>query len=157
MAGKELLVRRIKEGTVIDHIPAGRALMVLRILGITGREGYTVAAVMNVESRKLGRKDIVKIEGRYMAPEEIDKIALVAPTATINIVRDYEIVEKRRVEAPEHLRGIIKCTNPTCITRKPREPVTPLFRRVPGPGIRYQCLYCGTIIEEEEILQQLAG
>lgn len=152
-----MLVRKIKSGTVIDHIPAGRALMVLRILGITGREGYRLAVVMNVESKKLGRKDIVKIEDRFMEGEEVDKIALVAPTATINIIRDYKIVEKRKVSAPRLLEGILRCTNPTCITRKEREPVTPRFRLVEGKKLRYQCLYCGTIIEEDEILEQLIG
>jgi len=151
-----LLVRRIREGTVIDHIPAGRALWVLRILGITGREGYRVAVVMNVESRKMGLKDIVKVEGRFLDPTELDKIALAAPQATINIVRDYRVVEKRRVRPPDTLEGILECTNPTCITRRPMEPVRPRFRRVPGKGMRYQCVYCGTIIGEEEILEQLA-
>ncbi len=152
-----MLVRKIRNGTVIDHVPAGRALLVLKILGITGREGYRVAVVMNVESRKLGKKDIVKIEDRFMDPGEVDKIALVAPTATINIVKDYNIIEKRKVEAPKELYGIINCINPTCITRKPREPVTPRFKRIPGGKLRYQCVYCGTIIEEEEILSQLTG
>ncbi len=157
MTREALLVRRIREGTVIDHIPAGRALQVLRILGVTGAEGYTVAIVMNVESRKLGRKDIVKIEGRFLDKREVNRVALAAPTATINIIRDYRVVEKRRVQPPEELEGILQCTNPTCITRKPREPVKPRFRRVPGKGMRYQCVYCGTIIEEDEILAQLAG
>ena len=152
-----MLVRKIRNGTVIDHVPAGRALHVLRILGITGEEGYRVAVVMNVESRKLGRKDIVKIEDRFMEPGEVDKIALVAPTATINIIKDYKIIGKRKVEAPKILRGILRCINPTCITRKPREPITPRFRRIPGARLRYQCLYCGTIIEEDEIIAQLTG
>lgn len=155
--GEGLLVRRIREGTVIDHIPAGRALQVLRILGISGREGLRVAVVMNVESRKLGRKDIVKVEGRFLEPGEVDKIALAAPTATINIVRDYRVVEKRRVQPPYHVEGILRCTNPTCITRRPGEPVLSRFRRVPGKRMRYQCIYCGTIIGEDEIISQLAG
>ena len=152
-----MLVRKIRNGTVIDHIPAGRALLVLRILGLTGSEGYRIAVVMNVDSRKLNRKDIVKIEEKYMEPGEVDKIALIAPTATINIVKDYRKAEKRKVQAPRELQGILKCTNPTCITRKPREPVTPRFVRVEGRGLRYQCVYCGTIIEEDEIIGQLAG
>ncbi len=158
MSGEEgLLVRRIREGTVIDHIPAGRALAVLRILGITGQEGLRVAVVMNVESRKLGRKDIVKIEGRLLSPEELNKIALVAPTATINIVKGYHVVEKKKVELPEVLENILRCPNPTCITRKPREPVKPRFRLISRRPVRYQCAYCGTIIEESEIVEQLAA
>jgi aspartate carbamoyltransferase regulatory subunit len=150
--GEALLVRKIRDGTVIDHIPAGRALVVLRILGITGSEGLRVAVVMNVESRRLGRKDIVKIENRHLRPEEVNKIALVAPTATINIVRDYEVVEKKRVELPDIVEGILKCTNPTCITRKPREPVKPRFRVLSRRPLRLQCVYCGTIVSEVDIV-----
>jgi len=150
-----LLVRRIREGTVIDHIPAGRALAVLRILGITGREGLRVAVVMNVESRRLGRKDIVKVEGRHLSSEEVNRIALIAPSATINIVKDYRVIEKKRVELPEFIEGIITCANPTCITRKPREPLKPRFKLLSRRPLRLQCIYCGTIIDEEDVLEQL--
>jgi aspartate carbamoyltransferase regulatory subunit len=155
VAESGLLVRRIREGTVIDHIPAGRALTVLRILGITGSEGLRVAVVMNVESRKLGRKDIVKIEGRHLSQEELNKIALVAPTATINRIRGGRVVEKTKVRLPELLHDILRCPNPTCITRKPREPVAPRFRLVSRSPILYRCVYCGTILDEADIVEQL--
>ncbi len=153
-SNSELIVRKIRDGTVIDHIPAGRALVVLRILGISGREGYRVALVMNVESRKLGRKDIVKVEGLTLTKEVTDKIALVAPTATINIVQNYQVVEKRKVTVPSEVKGIITCPNPTCITRKKGEPITPRFRKVSEKPLKLQCVYCGTIIDETEILKQ---
>ncbi len=140
---------------MIDHIPAGRALVVLRILGITGQEGLRVAVVMNVESRKLGRKDIVKIEGRHLSRDEVDKIALAAPTATINIVRDFKVVEKRKVELPRVLENVLRCTNPTCITRKEREPIRPRFRLVSRSPVRLQCVYCGSLLDEKDILGQL--
>ncbi|AEM39374.1 aspartate carbamoyltransferase, regulatory subunit [Pyrolobus fumarii 1A] len=155
MKNSELLVRKIREGTVIDHIPAGRALAVLKILGITGREGYKVALVMNVESRKLGRKDIVKVEGRMLNPRETDIIALIAPTATINIVKDYVVVEKRRVELPEIVAGVLKCKNPTCISRKENEPIEPKFRVVSRSPVKLQCIYCGSMLSEEDILEQI--
>ncbi|HDJ27368.1 MAG TPA: aspartate carbamoyltransferase regulatory subunit, partial [Aciduliprofundum sp.] len=98
---EELRVRRIREGTVIDHIPPGKALKVLSILGISGSEGTVVAVLMNVESRKLGKKDIVKLEGRFLTRDEVDEIALVAPTATINIIRDYEVAEKFSLTLPK--------------------------------------------------------
>ncbi|MEB3760815.1 MAG: aspartate carbamoyltransferase regulatory subunit [Desulfurococcales archaeon] len=157
MVEKHLLVSRIEKGTVIDHIPAGRALAVLKLLGITGREGYRVALVMNVESGRLGKKDIVKIEGVYVDEEHAKKIALVAPEATLNRIENYVVVSKKKLEPPEELEGTLTCTNPTCITRKPREPVTPRFYRVRGKKLRYQCIYCSTIISEEEIVRQLAG
>ncbi|MEZ0318770.1 MAG: aspartate carbamoyltransferase regulatory subunit [Pyrobaculum sp.] len=140
---RELLVTKIKDGTVIDHIPAGRALTVLRILGISGREGLRIALVMNVESKKLGRKDIVKIEGKELTPEEVNIISAVAPTATINIIRNFEVVKKFRVSPPEVIRGRFKCKNPTCITNAPREPVTPVFHLVRREPPLFVCGYCG--------------
>ncbi|MCE4625807.1 MAG: aspartate carbamoyltransferase regulatory subunit [Desulfurococcales archaeon] len=154
---RHLVVSRIRRGTVIDHIPAGRALSVLRILGLTGREGYRIAIVMNVESRRLGRKDIVKIEDVFVDQEMARRIALIAPQATLNVVENYEVVEKRKLQPPEEIVGILRCTNPTCITRKPREPIRSRFRRLPGGKLRYQCVYCGTILEEEDIITQLTG
>ncbi len=154
MSGEELIVRKIKEGTVIDHIPAGRALAVLRILGITGREGFRVAVVMNADSKKLGKKDIVKIEGRELRGEEVDLIALIAPEATINIIRDFKVVEKRKAVLPEKVKGLIECINPTCITRKEREPVKPVFTVVSRFPVILRCDYCGTYISENEILRQ---
>jgi len=148
-----LIVRKIRNGTVIDHIPAGRSLDVLKILGITGREGATVALVMNVESRKLGRKDIVKIEDRFLKPEEVDKIALIAPTATINIVRDYQVVEKRRVSVPEEIVGILKCVNPLCISNSPREPITPRIIVVSRQPLKLRCAYCDEEFGEEALSQ----
>ncbi len=152
-----LLVRKIREGTVIDHIPAGRALAVLRILGITGREGLRVALVMNVESKKLGKKDIVKVEGRVLSPQEVDIIALIAPTATINIIRDYKVVEKRRVRMPRLVEDVLRCKNPTCITRKRGEPIRPRFRLVSEKPVVLQCVYCGALLREEEILSEILG
>ncbi len=155
MSKRPLLVRKIKNGTVIDHIPAGTALTVLKILGITGREGYVIAIVMNVNSKKLGVKDIVKIEGRELKKEEVDKIALVAPTATINIVRDYAVIDKYKVSLPDRIVGIIKCTNPTCISRKENEPVAPTFKVISRNPVKLQCEYCGTYVTSEDIVAQL--
>jgi aspartate carbamoyltransferase regulatory subunit len=94
----QLYVKKIRNGTVIDHIDPGHALDVLHILDINGKRGEVVSAVLNVESKELGRKDIVKIEDRELNPQEVDKIALIAPKATINIVREYEVTSKKRVE-----------------------------------------------------------
>ena len=96
----ELRVKKIREGTVIDHINAGTALSVLHILGLTGRGENIVTVAMNVPSQKLGRKDIVKVEERALNAEEVDKIALIAPRATINIIRDYAVVAKQKTKLP---------------------------------------------------------
>ncbi|MEM1873885.1 MAG: aspartate carbamoyltransferase regulatory subunit, partial [Acidilobaceae archaeon] len=125
--GRELLVRKIRDGIVVDHITAGRALQVLRLLGLEN-SGLTMAIVMNVESKKLGRKDIVKVEGFYLDVDQINKISLIAPRATINVVKDWRVVEKKRVEPPQLVEGILRCPNPTCISRKEGEPATPKFK-----------------------------
>ncbi|MEZ0248493.1 MAG: aspartate carbamoyltransferase regulatory subunit [Thermoproteus sp.] len=152
MSTTQLIVSKIENGTVIDHIPAGRALAVLRILGITGREGLRVALVMNVESRKLGRKDIVKIEGRELTPEEVDVISAVAPTATINIIKNYQVVRKYRVKPPEVIRGRFKCRNPNCITNQHREHVVTSFVLVKREPPVFACQYCGRYHTLEELV-----
>ena len=149
---RELIVSKIENGTVIDHIPAGRALAVLRVLGITGKEGMRVALVMNVESSKLGKKDIVKIEGRELTPEEVNIISAVAPTATINIIRNFEVVKKFKVSPPEVIKGRFKCKNPTCITNAPREPVEPTFYLVRKEPPLFVCAYCGRYHELSDLL-----
>jgi len=153
MVEEPLRVRKIREGTVIDHIPAGLALTVIQILGITGREGNVIAMVMNVDSRKLGKKDILKIEGRELRSEEVNKVALVAPTATINIVKDFTVVKKFRVDLPSEIRGIISCPNPTCITR--REKIEPVFKVISKNPLKLKCDYCGTYINKKEVIKQL--
>jgi aspartate carbamoyltransferase regulatory subunit len=155
--GRMLLVTKIKDGTVIDHIPAGRALTVLRILGIRGDEGLRVAVVMNVESTRMGRKDIVKLENFYPRFEDITKIALIAPTATVNRVKDYAVVEKRPVEVPPVIEGLLTCPNPTCITRRPSEPVKSRFIVVSRSPLRLRCYYCGSEIDETTVLKELAS
>jgi len=150
---RTLLIRKIENGTVIDHITAGYALDVLRILGIRGREGNVISIAMNVPSRKLGRKDIVKIEDRELRPEEVDRIALIAPQATINIIRDFAVAEKKRVTLPEVIVGIVKCANPTCISNS-NEPVTSQLNVVQRSPLLLRCHYCGTLMEKEDVLKQ---
>ncbi|MGC8542475.1 MAG: aspartate carbamoyltransferase regulatory subunit [Vulcanisaeta sp.] len=152
---KELIISKIRDGVVIDHIPAGRALVVLRLLGISGREGFRVALVMNVESRKLGTKDIVKIEGRELTKDELNLVALVAPTATVNIIRDYDVISKFKVVVPEVIEGLIKCKNPRCITNQQREPIRSRFRVVSRDPLKMVCEYCGTIHELNDIEKSL--
>ncbi|MCS7385958.1 MAG: aspartate carbamoyltransferase regulatory subunit [archaeon GB-1867-005] len=154
MKKEELRIQKIKCGTVIDHIAAGHALSVLKILNITGREGYIVSIAMNVPSKKFGKKDIVKVEGRELKEEEVNKIALIAPTATINIIENYKVIKKNRIRLPNKIEGIIKCRNPMCITNSAREPVTPKFIVIDRKPLRLRCEYCGTILETEDIVKQ---
>jgi aspartate carbamoyltransferase regulatory subunit len=148
-----LRVSKIKDGTVIDHITGGHALDVAKILGIAERRASVITIAMNVPSKRLGRKDMVKIEGRFLAGSEVDKIALLAPNATINIVKGYKVVEKQRVKLPDTIKGIVKCDNPACISNS-NEPVQTRFYVQKAQPLRLKCHYCGHIMEKEDILKQ---
>ena len=147
-----LLIRSIKQGTVIDRITAGQALSVMRIIGIKSGTGAVVSVAMNVPSDELGLKDIVKIEGREIDSREVDKISLISPDATINIIRDYAVVSKYTVELPGEIRGIVRCGNPNCITNT-GEPVASAFTVAKDP-VMLRCRYCDHIILDE-IAEQL--
>ncbi|MDI6725103.1 MAG: aspartate carbamoyltransferase regulatory subunit [Methanobacterium sp.] len=149
---KELKVKPIRNGTVIDHITANKALSVLKILGLPN-EKNTVTIAMNVQSPEMESKDIVKIEGRELAPNEVDKIALIAPNATINIIRDYEIVEKGKVHLSDEVSAILKCPNPNCITNT-NEPMITKFYVIEKEPVFLRCYYCERIMEESEIESQ---
>ncbi|WP_255195880.1 aspartate carbamoyltransferase regulatory subunit [Halorarius litoreus] len=145
MTEKELRVSKIENGTVIDHVPGGQALNVLAILGIDGSGGEEVSIGMNVPSDALGRKDVVKVEGRELSQNEVDVLSLIAPRATINIIRDFEVVEKLRVERPERVKGVLSCPNANCISTGD-EPIESTFD-VLDDGVR--CAYCDTIIRDD--------
>ncbi len=150
---EELHVKKIKDGTVIDHISAGYALDVLKILKITGKEKYIVSILMNVPSKEVGRKDIVKIENWELRPKDVDRIALIAPHATINIIRDYEVVDKKKVNLPRVIKGIVKCNNPTCISNS-REPIESMFHIKDFESLCISCHYCGRTMEKDDVLGQ---
>jgi aspartate carbamoyltransferase regulatory subunit len=149
----ELYIKKIRDGTVIDHITAGYALDVLSILRIDRKTSQVVSVAMNVESKKFGKKDIVKVEGKELKPEEVDKIALIAPKATINIIRDYKVVSKKKVELPAMIQGILKCNNPSCISNA-REPVDALFHVQRIDPLKIACHYCGRVMERDDVLKQ---
>jgi aspartate carbamoyltransferase regulatory subunit len=150
----ELRVTKIKNGTVIDHIRGGYALDVIKILGITGKEKRVITIAINVPSKRIGVKDIVKIEGRALNSQEVNRIALVAPHASINIVRDYSVIEKLEVKIPKTIEGIIKCVNPCCVSNS-NEPVPSKFYVKNEEPLTLKCHYCGIILEQPDILQQL--
>jgi aspartate carbamoyltransferase regulatory subunit len=154
MTEKELHVSKIKAGTVIDHINGGYALDVVKILGITGKENRVMTIAINVPSKRLGTKDIVKIEGRGLSARELNKIALVAPHATINIIRDYAVVEKLEVKLPKVIEGVIKCVNPGCISNS-NEPAEAKFYVESEEPLVLKCHYCGYILEKVDVLGQL--
>jgi len=134
-------VRPINNGTVIDHIAGGQALNVLKILGISGATDAMVSVVMNVDSRKLGRKDIVKVEDRELLEEEVNRIALIAPDASINIIRDCKVIEKRKVDLPDEIVGVVRCQNPNCISNTLEPIKSRMLVKAKNP-VLLRCLYC---------------
>ncbi|UCF45368.1 MAG: aspartate carbamoyltransferase regulatory subunit [Candidatus Bathyarchaeota archaeon] len=153
MSDKELRVSKIKNGTVIDHISGGYALDVVKILGITGRERRVMTIAINVPSKRFKVKDIVKIEGRALNSQEVNRIALVAPHASINIIHNYNVVEKLVVKLPRVIEGIVKCINPACISNS-NEPVTSRFYVQSEDPLWLKCHYCGYVLEKADVLQQ---
>ena len=153
MSETELRVSKIKDGTVIDHITGGHALDVVKILAITGREKGPITIAINVPSKRFKTKDIIKIEGRELNPQEVHKIALIAPHATINIIRNYKVIKKQEVKLPKTIENIIKCANPACISNS-NEPVRLKFYIESGDPLILKCHYCGNIIEKKDVLQQ---
>lgn len=145
---KQLSVSAIENGTVIDHVPATHLFKVIQILGLDRIETQITFGT-NLESKKLGKKAIIKIEGVYFEDEDINRIALVAPEAKLNIIKDYEVVEKRPVEVPDSIIGIAKCMNPKCITNY--EHVTTRFKVISKKIVSLKCHYCEKITNQENL------
>ena len=149
MKDKQLIVNAIKNGTVIDHIPAKHLFKVISILNLENIDSQITFGT-NLESKKLGSKAIVKIADKYFLDEEINKIALVAPQAKLNIIRDYEVIEKRVVEVPDSILGIVKCVNPKCITNN--EEVITKFSVVSKNEVSLKCYYCEKITHQDQMM-----
>ena len=145
---KQLSVSAIENGTVIDHVPARNLFKVIQILGLDRIENQITFGT-NLESKKLGLKAIIKIAGVYFEDEDINRIALVAPDAKLNIIRDYEVVEKKLVVVPDNITGIAECMNPKCITNY--EHVTTKFKVVSKKNVALKCHYCEKITNQENM------
>jgi aspartate carbamoyltransferase regulatory subunit len=148
---RQLLVRRIKDGTVIDHIESGKALLVLRTLDITGKEGNVITVALNVPSSKHNKKDIIKVENRFLEKDETNKLALIAPHATINIIKDYKLVEKRKIQLPDSIVGVFKCTNLKCVTNSD-EYIKPIINIIDKEKIILRCKYCFRTLTINELV-----
>jgi aspartate carbamoyltransferase regulatory subunit len=146
----QLIVRRIRNGTVIDHIESGKALFVLRVLNITGLEGEVITVALNVPSSKHTKKDIIKVENKYLREEETNKLALIAPRATINIVKDYKLVEKRRILIPDSINGIFRCPNLRCVTNG--ENVMSVIEIIDKDKVLLRCKYCSQTLTTNDLL-----
>lgn len=145
---KELQVKALKNGTVIDHIPPELLFKVVSLLQLD-RAKNRVTIGNNLNSKKMDKKGIIKISDRYYADEEISRIALIAPSAKINVIREYEVVEKKVLSPPDSFTGIVKCPNPKCITNN--EPMKTRFEVVCKNPILLKCQYCEREIQQEDI------
>jgi len=144
---KKLKVDPIREGTVIDHIPARKALQVISIINPSENDVVTIG--VNFASKKFGRKDIVKIEGRELTSNEVNSISLVAPEANVIIIRDYTVVNKRLVQVPDRIEGFARCGNPRCITN--HEPMVTRFKTVGRNPVALRCEYCERVFSVGEL------
>ncbi len=150
MSESDLIVRRIKNGTVIDHIESGKGLKVLNALGIDGRDGNVITIALNVPSSKVAKKDIIKVENKFLQDKDTNKLALIAPKATVNIIQDYKLVEKRRVTLPNQIERIFRCSNPDCITNSD-EKIQPIMDVVDKTGLVLRCRYCTRTLDVNEL------
>ncbi len=136
-------VTAIRNGTVIDHIPSGQAMRVLEMLGIGGATAVPVSLVMNVPSKKMGSKDIIKVEDREVTQPELDRLALVAPDAHVSIIRAYSVAEKLTINLGEEVVNVVRCTFSNCITTNLREPQDHRLKVVKRDPLQLRCHYCG--------------
>ncbi len=136
---KELKVNAIENGTVIDHIPTQSVFQVIKILNLDNFENQILFGT-NLESKKYGKKGIIKVSGRFFAPKDVNKIALVAPTATLIEIKNFKVSVKKDVSIPNEVNTFVKCVNPNCITN--HENVATKFKVLDKKNVKLQCQYC---------------
>ena len=146
---KEFIVSAIENGTVIDHIPSKNVFQVIKILNLEESDDMVLFGT-NLESKKYGKKGIVKVKNKFFKNSEINKIALVAPKATLIVIKDYQITSKQVVELPDDVQGIVKCFNPNCITN--HEKVETKFNRIDKEEVKLRCHYCKKITDKKNMV-----
>ncbi len=151
--GERIKVKKIERGMVLDHLPGGTALKVLAALGVDSSFPGTVSVLMNVPSPRFGLKDLVKIEGKEFSRKELEKTALLAPYATVNLVRDYKVVEKYRLSIPDEVTGVLACPNPNCVTTAEG---TQKFLVEGKTPLKIRCFYCEKEYREKDVAEFLS-
>ena len=145
---KELKVSAIENGTVIDHIPSENVFQVLKMLNLKNI-GSQITVGINLESKKFGKKGILKVSDKYFEIEEINKIALVAPSATLIEIKDYEVVSKKNISIPNKIMKFVKCFNPNCITNNQK--IITKFKVISKENLKLHCHYCEKITSKNNI------
>ena len=149
MTRKELVVSALENGTVLDHIPAENVYKALDILNLKGIENQITIGI-NLTSKFFGKKGIIKIADKFFEDEELNKLALIAPKATVNVIRDFKVVEKKKLVMPEEIHGIAKCRNPKCVTN--HQPISTWFKTIEeGNEMSLLCHYCEKITDSKHI------
>ncbi|MBQ3612653.1 MAG: aspartate carbamoyltransferase regulatory subunit [Bacteroidales bacterium] len=149
MTRKELVVSALENGTVLDHIPAENVYKALDILDLKGIENQITIGI-NLNSKVYGRKGIIKIADKFFEDDELNKLALIAPNATVNVIRDFKVVEKKKVEMPEEVIGIATCRNPKCVTN--HQPIKTRFKTISdGNEISLLCHFCEKITKTKHV------
>ena len=146
---RELKISAIREGTVIDHIPSKDTFKIAEILGLRDH-GNVVSVAMNLKSKKSGLKGIIKVGGKHLTEEEVNKIALIAPHATMSIIKNYNVDKKVKLKCSDKVGKIIQCSNPKCVTNE--EKVDTRFSVISKEPLKVRCDYCERCMETEEIV-----
>jgi aspartate carbamoyltransferase regulatory subunit len=145
---KERKIPGIKDGTVIDHIPSRDTFRIIRILNPQEFK-YPINLALNLDSKKMGNKGMIKIDSRFLTQSEVNKIAILAPNATVSIIKNYKVMEKIQVKIPEELVDVLDCTNPVCITSK--EIAISKFKVLRKEPLEVKCHYCERVYGKDEV------
>ncbi|HIH05274.1 TPA: aspartate carbamoyltransferase regulatory subunit [Candidatus Woesearchaeota archaeon] len=145
---KEQRISKIEEGTVIDHIMPETVFKVAEILRLSSHPNL-VSIATNLPSKKMGKKAIIKIEKRFLTDEEVNKISVFTPDATVSIIRNFQVKEKGRVKVPDSIENVIRCSNPACVSN--HEPITTKFTVVEKDPLKVVCVYCERPMVQSEI------
>jgi aspartate carbamoyltransferase regulatory subunit len=151
MSQDKLKIERINKGTVIDHIDARYALTILNLTGLDESTNLITIGI-NVPSKKYGKKDIIKIEGVFLNETQMQQISILSPNATISLIDNYNVIEKKKVKIPPIIKKLIRCINKTCITNSQKEPIDTEFIVLKEKPLKIQCLYCDRIYKLDEII-----
>lgn len=147
----KLKILKIKKGTVIDHIDAGFALTIMELIGLEEAQNLMTIGV-NIESKKYGKKDIIKIENIFLTEPQMQQIAIIAPNVTMSLIENYKVIDKKKLKLPKTIKKLIVCPNITCISNSNKEPINSEFIVLEEKPLRLQCAYCDRLLNLDQIV-----